>query len=456
MSRGQLESCHSFGNLKSYSASAFPGIPVHASSAELLNPKEQLKKKAASKNLTLNPFKRTLRTTKASDKDDQQLITIPKQQREEEEVDEGPQIKFATGNSTKIVAISLNKIIELLTPETGPIDANLRSIFFLTYHSVVSPVLILEKIVKRFHCAWLDTYLPPKEQIDNNRNKQHIKIRVIGLIKVWVTQYSQDFVKNDILTSYLINFLETNGKEVPGAAKAIIDTLKRTTKSTEFVKEGSGEWKIVKKVTSSSPKLRDSTASEIADQLCLIEQAIFQKVEPKEWLVRYNKRTQENCPNLLVLINHFNQISNWVTTQVEKRSSVKKKTKSYNRFLTLSARLSERHNFNGMDEVSVGLRRTSVGQTSQASEQLAIKDYTSLIQTASLPLIPSIGAIELELKFIEDCFPKDLDEGLLLLWTKREKLFEVIEPITEYQKQSYQFQENGDIKKWLSGVGKFQ
>lgn len=106
----------------------------------------------------------------------------------------------------------------------------------------------------------------------------------------------------------------------------------------------------------------DIKSLDIARELTMEEFELYCAVEPRELLgqawQKENKR--ELAPNLTRLIERFNRIGFWVSTEVLTKQDLKIRVKCIKKFIKIAHRCYECNNFNGIMQILSGLNNSAV------------------------------------------------------------------------------------------------
>lgn len=292
-------------------------------------------------------------------------------------------------------------------------------------------------------------------------------------MKCWVDKFWYDFSKEEILSDILlefINHLETS----PGLEKWAI-TLK---KSYMKRKDAIGNKRIIFQNNPPKPiiptqigpdglKILDIDSEEVARQMTLIEQKLFRKIKPWEYLglgwIKNEKETKS--PNILIMVNRFNEVSQWVATEICRVDNLKNRVKIMQKFIEIACKLRALNNFNGCVEIVSGLNCSSVSRlknTINALPQKCVsillelqeivqrnKQYSRLrkeIHTCSPPCVPYLGLYLQDLIAVEESI-QDTDQGLINCLKKKE-LGSIIREIDQY-KELYCLESVSMIQEYL-------
>eukprot|EP01114_Cavostelium_apophysatum_P003195 TRINITY_DN1296_c0_g1_i3.p1 TRINITY_DN1296_c0_g1~~TRINITY_DN1296_c0_g1_i3.p1 ORF type:complete len:979 (+),score=384.94 TRINITY_DN1296_c0_g1_i3:893-3829(+) len=201
----------------------------------------------------------------------------------------------------------------------------------------------------------------------------------------------------------------------------------------------------------------DFNSEEIARQMTLIEDNLYKSIKPWEFFGQaWTKKDKEtNSPNILAMIQRFNKVSGWVTTEIVKAENLKMRIQVLTKFIEIAEKCRAYNNYNAVMEIYSGLQATSVYRLRQTWNGLSsrlqgvfeeLKDlmarqgnFSKLrkhLKTCNPPIIPYLGYYLTDLLFIEDGNP-DFFEGGLINWVKRRRLATVLKEIQQYQLKPY-------------------
>jgi len=186
------------------------------------------------------------------------------------------------------------------------------------------------------------------------------------------------------------------------------------------------------------------------------------------------------------MITRFNQVSNWVATEVLKESTLKKRIDSVIWFIKLAEKCLELNNLNAVFEVVSGLsqghiqrlKQTWAGVASRRQGERLLdlsthrmgsnfenlrelvdrsnnhKNLRELIQHVTPPCVPYIGVYLTDLTFADEGNPDfiTLPDIKLINFDKRRRLAKLILDLTKFQKTPYCLQVVPFLLKHLSHV----
>lgn len=241
-------------------------------------------------------------------------------------------------NPPQIRGGSLLALAEQLTRH-DKLDSNFNNTFLLTYRSFTTARELFELLVHRFGIQPPEGLSPADFEVWRERKQSPIRFRVVNILKNWFETFwmedsQEEETKNLIRDVY--NFARDTVKstETPGSAplmavldqrmsgkdvgRRLIQTQNQPTPTPIMPKN-------MKKL-----KFLDIDPTEFARQLTIIESRLYGKIKPTECLnKRWQKKPGEGepnpAPNIKSLIEHSNQMTNWVAEMILAQSDVKKR-----------------------------------------------------------------------------------------------------------------------------------
>jgi len=110
-------------------------------------------------------------------------------------------------------------------------------------------------------------------------------------------------------------------------------------------------------------------------EFTLIESALYSRIKPKECLDQsWSKRgKEENAPAITRFIARFNQVGQWVTTEVVSQIALRPRTQMLQKLISLGKVLLDLGNFNGVMSVLAGLNSSPVRRLKKTWEALDTK-----------------------------------------------------------------------------------
>jgi len=201
--------------------------------------------------------------------------------------------------------------------------------------------------------------------------------------------------------------------------------------------------------------------TEIARQITLVEYNLYKKIKPWECLGQAwnTEEKEQRAPNILAMIDRFNRVSNWVSTEVLKQSVLKKRIKMICKFIEIAEACLAINNLNGLLEIIAGLSQGHIDRLKQTwagvgrkyvlslelmkelvSTTANYKNLRGYLKKVEPPCVPYIGVYLQDLVFVEEGNSDYTLKHNLINFEKRQLLANVIREVTKYQKVPYTFQ----------------
>jgi hypothetical protein len=111
-------------------------------------------------------------------------------------------------------------------------------------------------------------------------------------------------------------------------------------------------------------KFLDFSTASLARELTMQEWEIFKRIAPREFLNQAWQRENKHviAPNIIRMINRFNQISYWVATEILTKQDRKTQVKIIKKFIKTAYICFHLGNFNSMMEILSGLNNISISR----------------------------------------------------------------------------------------------
>eukprot|EP00002_Diphylleia_rotans_P008724 TRINITY_DN1872_c0_g1_i1.p1 TRINITY_DN1872_c0_g1~~TRINITY_DN1872_c0_g1_i1.p1 ORF type:complete len:728 (-),score=130.63 TRINITY_DN1872_c0_g1_i1:227-2410(-) len=380
---------------------------------------------------------------------------------------EGKNITFEPVSNTvedsrEIRTASLNKLVERLTAEKNA-DSNFVKTFIMTYRSFTTPEKLLYKLLRRYRVPCDSDLSADDRQAWDREVQRPIQLRVCSVLKMWLESNMYDLDKKcyDVLNHFVDTILVKDG--YANISKQLSVLLSKKADSTSQQRDYRGllsspEPKVPKNVFSPTLEYTDVDEEEIARQLTLVDFALFAAIQPSELLNQAwtKPKLKHRCPNLLRLIQRFNDLSAWVASSILQESKVKARCRIMARFIKITEHLHALRNYHTLMAINSGFNFSGVYrlkftkellprqqlETLQFNEKLLSTDgsskaYRTAIRTAEKPAIPIIGIHLTDLVFIEEGNPDTIDS--LINFSKCKLVHKTIEELRHYRETPYNF-----------------
>ncbi|GJJ15620.1 hypothetical protein Clacol_009898 [Clathrus columnatus] len=360
---------------------------------------------------------------------------------------------------------TLSALIERLTPHDIFIsDHSFNPTFLITFKSFTTVEELFQRLVTRFYIqAPLD--LTPKEfKTWTEKKQQIIRLRVMNIFKQMITDADvlerEDMFILDRIKEFAVTVVK-DAEQPTSAAQQLVNLVERTQNGSDPILK-------MPQVTTNQPpapilpksnrqlKLLDIDPLELARQLTIMESKLFAKIRPMECLNRgRDVRPSDTDDNISALIEASNKVAIWVSYAVLSKEDSRKRAAIIKQFIAVADRCRLLQNFSTMAALVAGLNsppirrlkrtwqqvsRQSKGTLTEAERTMDTNknftNYRTILKSARLPCVPFFGVYLSVLTFIQDG-NKNMIQGEIINFSKREKFAEVIREIKHYQSSPY-------------------
>ncbi|XP_060537024.1 ras-specific guanine nucleotide-releasing factor 2-like [Cylas formicarius] len=303
------------------------------------------------------------------------------------------------------------------------------------------------------------------EQAERARHKESVMstaatMRVLNVLRHWISKHSQDFENDLRLKALTIEFLEDivySPNLLPAEHKAAAQLLRLLTKEEVENPRLDLQKLLLPPALPSQENIETLSALEIAEQLTFIEHHIFVSIASEEFLGQaWMKGDKEKkAPHILMMTKRFNDVSRLVTSEILRRSSLTSRVATIEKWAAVADIARCLHNFNGVLEICSAFTNTSIFRlkktwekvsktTKQTIEKLQnivssdgrFRSLRDALHRCDPPCIPYLGMYLTDLSFIEEGTPNFTDEGLLN-FSKMRMIAHVIREIRHFQQTAY-------------------
>ncbi|XP_053611778.1 ras-specific guanine nucleotide-releasing factor 2-like isoform X4 [Plodia interpunctella] len=283
-------------------------------------------------------------------------------------------------------------------------------------------------------------------------------MRVLNVLRHWISKHSYDFWSNERLRGLTMDFL----KEIEGspgllpaehkAAAQLLRLLERAPDRTVDLKALFAPPRVPTKES-----IETLSALEIAEQMTYLDYQIFSSIHSEEFLGQaWTKADKaERAPHILMMTAHFNHISNLVISEILKKYTLVGRVAAIEKWAAVADIARCLHNFNGVLQVCAALSNTSVYRLKKTWEKVSktTKQTIERMQTiissecrfrilrdalhrCDPPCIPYLGMYLSDLSFIEEGTSNYTPDGLLN-FSKMRMIAHVIREIRNFQQTPY-------------------
>ncbi|XP_047540406.1 guanine nucleotide-releasing factor 2 isoform X5 [Vanessa atalanta] len=355
---------------------------------------------------------------------------------------EGSEVREVRGGHPDALIVLATKA----TKETDEYFAY-QEAFLATYRTWVPPGDLVRKLVRRAH-----HYRPRPHEL---RSTLSLLTRVVADL----TMGDLDRTLMQEIMEFIYWLVET--EELP-ISKALRQILVDKQKQLHFQNTNNKyeyDMPCYGTVSLRRDTLLDFKASELAEQMTLLDSALFVRITTAEVLSWPRDQSEESSPNLTRFTEHFNKMSYWARSRILEQYEAREREKYASKVLKVMKALRKLNNFNSYLALVSALDCPPVRRLGWPRAVAdALRDHCALIDSSHSfrayrnaladtqpPCIPYIGLFLQDLTFVHVGNPDLLPDGSIN-FTKRWQQYNIMENMKRFHKEQYKFKKNERIQ----------
>ncbi|XP_056645864.1 ras-specific guanine nucleotide-releasing factor 2-like [Diorhabda sublineata] len=313
---------------------------------------------------------------------------------------------------------------------------------------------------------------PAKEQEDTNAERERQKesvmstactMRVLNVMRHWISKHAQDFENDSRLKNLTIEFLEDiiySPNLLPAEHKAAAQLLRLLTKEDPESSKIDIQKLLTPTAVPSKESIETLSALEIAEQLTVIDHKIFINISSEEFLgqVWMKADKDKRAPHIIMMTKRFNHVSRLVSSEILRRKSITARVSAIEKWAAVADIARCLHNFNGVLQICSAFTNTSIFRLKKTWEKVSkttkhtieklqnvvssdgrFRALRDALHRCDPPCIPYLGIYLTDLSFIEEGTPNFTAEGLLN-FSKMRMIAHVIREIRHFQQTPYKIE----------------
>lgn len=347
---------------------------------------------------------------------------------------DGPEVRGGQPDALVVLATKATK------------DFAYQEAFLATYRTWVSPSGLVARLVRRAH---------------HFRPRPHELRSTLSLL----TRVVADLTISDLDCPLMTEIMEfiywlVDAEELP-IAKALRQILVDKQKQLHFQQTNNRyeyDTPCYGSVSLRRDTLLDFKPSDLAEQMTLLDAALFIRLTTAEVLLWPRDQSEESSPNLTRFTEHFNKMSYWARSRILEQDDARVREKYANKFLKVMKALRKINNFNSYLALVSALDSPPVqrlGWPHTVTETLrdhcriidsssSFRNYRNALAETQPPCIPYIGLVLQDLTFVHIGNPDLLQDGSIN-FTKRWQQYHIMENMKRFHKEQYKFKKNERI-----------
>ncbi|XP_064620078.1 ras-specific guanine nucleotide-releasing factor 2-like isoform X2 [Lineus longissimus] len=297
-------------------------------------------------------------------------------------------------------------------------------------------------------------------------------MRVLNVLKHWVSKHSQDFESDFTLKKQVQDLLEEmvcNANLLPAEHKAAASILRTIMKDDVDPKKVDLKALLNSPSSPSKDSFDSLSALDIAEQLTYLDHQIFKSIRSEELLGQaWMKPDKANkAPHVLLVSKRFNEVSRLVVSEIVGRCGIMDRVACIEKWAAIADICRCMHNYNGVLQICAAFVNSSVyrlkrtwdrlpKQTKQMIEKLQtlvssdgrFKNMRDALHRCDPPCIPYLGMYLTDLSFIEEGTPNKTEESLVN-FSKMRMIAHVIREIQLFQQTPYRIEHHPRVSSYL-------
>ncbi|EFN66720.1 Ras-specific guanine nucleotide-releasing factor 2 [Camponotus floridanus] len=312
---------------------------------------------------------------------------------------------------------------------------------------------------------------------DKNRRKESVMstaatMRVLNVLRHWVSKHAQDFEMDQKLKNLTIEFLEDinyNPNLLPAEHKAASQLLRLITKEESDTNKVDLKKLLTPPSVQSKESIETLSALEIAEQMTYLDYQIFVSITSEEFLGQAWMKTDKatRAPHILLMTKRFNEVSQLVVSEIIRRSNMSARVAAIEKWTAVADINRVLHNYNGVLQICAAFTNSSVYRlkktwekvpktTKQTIDRLQhivssdgrFRNLRDALHRCDPPCIPYLGVYLTDLSFIEEGTPNITEDGLLN-FSKMRMISHVIREIRHFQQTPYKIELISKVTNYL-------
>ena len=374
---------------------------------------------------------------------------------------------------------SLNKLVAAITPQAELPDMMDVSTFLVTYQTFTTTAHLIRKLMQRYMVPEPKNSSPDELKNYTTSVVRPIQVRVAKIFKQVLESQWKDIDDSllDLIKAFVLGIVDQTilAKQCQAGVQSVISKKRSERRSDDQQASSSsaaaaaGVSALAKKLTLMG-SLYDLSSEEIARQLTLIEFETYSQIKPTEFFGQAwaKPKHHHRAPSIRSMIDRFNAITRWITTEIVSEEKIRNRVKRYMKFIKIAQALRQMHNYHTLMAILGGLNEGPVYRLKFTKAELPPKfqqaiaelqnvmsadgsynAYRLELAAATPPCIPYIGVYLRDLTYFDE--GGGGSDGMINFKSKK-NVYSVIQIIQKYQTTLYPFKVNERAYNHLKSI----
>uniref|UniRef100_A0A182JBQ2 Ras-GEF domain-containing protein n=1 Tax=Anopheles atroparvus TaxID=41427 RepID=A0A182JBQ2_ANOAO len=316
---------------------------------------------------------------------------------------------------------------------------------------------------------------PPEVEARNRKESvvsSPATMRVLNVLRHWVSKHFQDFEQDAALRSQTITFLDDitcSPNLLPTEHRAASQLLRLLCRDDIDSGKQQLEILLTPPQTPSKESIETLSALEIAEQMTYLDHQIFLAIRSEEFLgqawMKSDKKSR--AEHIILMTKRFNDGSRLVCSEIVSRSNMAARVAAIEKWTAVADICRCLHNFNGVLQICAAFTNAAIYRLKKTWDKVprTIKSTITKLQAVVCsdgrfrvmrealhrcdpPCIPYLGMYLTDLSFIEEGTPDFTPDGLLN-FSKMRMIAHVIREIRHFQQTPYKIDHIPKVTSYL-------
>eukprot|EP01103_Thecamoeba_quadrilineata_P014471 TRINITY_DN4329_c0_g1_i1.p1 TRINITY_DN4329_c0_g1~~TRINITY_DN4329_c0_g1_i1.p1 ORF type:complete len:746 (+),score=153.80 TRINITY_DN4329_c0_g1_i1:92-2329(+) len=393
-----------------------------------------------------------------------------------------------------IESATLDRLAEKLLDEFYP-EPNFPEIFFFTHEYYTHTDKLLQQLISMYK-QFQD---PARSQSLETSWNSKLRLRILQLFKLWTEEQQGELEKGSMIIDTQ-KFFASLGKNGLPQEQALIDQIRSWIFQCIAQKNNSRSMYTTPRLYNDSfPGIKmnvsleilEQSPIELAQQLTIIDHALFTKIPPREFLLKSFSKPEES-PNFTEMVSKFNRWANWTSHEILKKDNVNQRAEVIQLFIKIADECVRLRNYNSSCAIIGGLNNSAISRLKLSWEKVTKRDtrhYEKLVDLFSMennfkryrsiftqiedvtptkkgkrdsvvvsgqstpldsPFVPYLALFSKDMSALEENYNNTTDNGLINVHKMRLLWRTVKVPLAS--QKAYNFSQNSQIAHYLKEV----
>ncbi|CAO1416546.1 unnamed protein product [Diamesa tonsa] len=317
----------------------------------------------------------------------------------------------------------------------------------------------------------------PIDVIQSRERKESVvstpgTMRVLNVLRHWVSKHFQDFEQDNALRSQTIAFLDEitcSPNLLPGEHRAASQLLRLLCREDIDSCRKILEALLTPPVSPSKESIETLSALEIAEQMTYLDHQIFLAIRSEEFLgqawMKSDKKSR--AEHIIQMTKRFNDGSRLVGSEIVTRGNMASRVAAIEKWTAVADICRCLHNFNGVLQICAAFQFAAIFRMKKTWDKVPKNIKSTIFKLQAVvcsdgrfrlmrealhrsdpPCIPYLGMYLTDLSFIEEGTPDFTTDGLLN-FSKMRMIAHVIREIRHFQQTPYKIDHIPKVTSYL-------